>query len=113
MVSRSTNNFQSDTRGTTVTPNFMVRSFPGSLASRMLSGPGAQFERDQPRQQGRRIELSENGFDIGEAAREGVDRYDVAVAHGGEGGEAEIDEVARQRRPVGHRQALERARRQG
>jgi len=53
-----------------------------------------QFERHQPRQQGRGINLTYDRLDIGEAARVGMQRRNVAVAGGRQGHEAEVDEIA-------------------
>ena len=48
-----------------------------------------QFERNEPRQQRRRIDLADDRLDIGEAARISMHGCDVAVARGRQGCEAE------------------------
>jgi len=53
-----------------------------------------EFKRHQPGQECCRIELTDNGFDIGQAARQRMQRDDVAVANRGEPYEAEIDQIA-------------------
>src|ERR1700722_7774268 len=63
----------------------------------MASGltPVLKFETDHARQQRRRIKLADHRLEIGEVARQRMQRRDVAVADRGERAEAEI----KQRRP--------------
>ena len=57
-------------------------AIPGrALSFSILALPAVlDFQAHQPRQQGRRIELSDHAFQIGETARQGMERHDVAVA---------------------------------
>src|SRR6202007_2020688 len=52
-----------------------------------------QFERHEPRQQSRGIDLADDGLDIGETARIGMQWRNVAIAGGRQGYEAEVDEI--------------------
>ena len=52
------------------------------------------FKGDKSCQQGCWIELTNNCFNVGETAREGVQRHDVSIAHRCQGHEAEINQVA-------------------
>src|ERR1700726_648197 len=70
-----------------------------------LRPPARDPERYKPRQQGRRIKLTNDAFDIAKATGNWINRHDFAVAGRGKGDEAEVDEIAWKRRAVVHRYA--------
>ena len=50
-----------------------------------------EFKSYKPRQQCGRIELADDGLNVGETAREWMQRNDVALADGRQSHEAEVD----------------------
>ena len=57
----------------------------------LSAAPALKLERDKPREQSCRIELADDGLNVGETAREWMQRNDVALADGRQSHEAEVD----------------------
>ena len=78
-------------------PRFEVWNYPTASGPSRLPGrgrrPAARRQRDEAGEQDRRVELSRERFRDGQRARHGVNGRHVAVAHGGQRDEAEVDEV--------------------
>src|SRR5712671_8088910 len=64
------------------------------------SAPAFDLQRHQSCEQGRRVELADDRFQVAEAACDGMHRKDVAITRGGQGDEAEVDYVAGERRVI-------------
>jgi hypothetical protein len=71
------------------------------------AGAALEFQGHEPRQQRRRVELADDGLEIGQAAGDRMHRHDVAVSGGGQRHEAEIDQVVGEPRGIAYRQAVE------
>src|SRR5262249_32060809 len=78
-------------------------SYEGRLGISLVAVAVREFEGHQPCQQCGGIKLAEDGFEIANAACDGMYGRDIAVACRRQRRETEIDELAGQRRIVFHR----------